>query len=294
MKQFRIRILAEILLFISGIALLFFSLYINSISYSIPQSLINILERISYSLITASITALIFEFILRDDFKNEIGKRIDEISDELGKQMDEISDKITPDLTLLGKRQSLDDTYIKSFNDSKNIDIFALSGRIVFEKMRESIFKKLKESNCDIKILILSKNSPIWKYRLIDDQVTKPDDLENDYYFVYKLLKEAFDEFEKNKSKGSFVVRTYDRLPYFAYFKSNVKMILGFYLSHKRGPRSFAYAVENNNAELYLHLDAHFKTLWNYAKDDILLRITSWEAPYISDQVVKSISPKKD
>ncbi len=271
MKKKKIRILVEIILLVSGIALLYICLY---------SKFGDVLTQLAYSFITASLTALFFEFILDDSFESEIKSDLEKIYNRISPDialkddLEKLYDRLSPDIVLLNQRQELDYYYENLISNAKEINVIALSGQIFIEKLGEIIIHKIKNEQCNIRLLILKEQSGVWKYRLKDDRGFTKENLHNDYLKVEQY-------FEKVKSdclpkpQGTLTVKAHSRLPYFAYCKCDAKMVLGFYLSHKRGSGSHAYVIEEKSPELYDSLNTHFHTLWSQAEEE-LLRIAPW------------------
>ena len=195
----------------------------------------------------------------------------------------ELRSYLKPPIRLLGIRQHLDDAYHDLFESArKQVDIIALTSENLIRVYGPRLRSKIENHPCDIRIMFLDVESELWACRLRD---------ESDYTHkdIRRILSESTDYFRKLSEEieqntdiksnldGSLSVRCFDDIPYFAYFRADSKIIVGFYYSFTVGLKSHAILVDDKSSDLFRMLEKHFDALWNRNQKEIV-NITTWGA----------------
>jgi hypothetical protein len=187
---------------------------------------------------------------LRDDFHNTISELIQTISD---------SGVLKP----LDVRQNLTEIYRTYFNEANDkIDIIALTSEHPILLHGNNFKEKVETQPCDIRIMILDPESPLWDLRLKDEPGRSRKSIEQ----IIERSKEFFLKLRNiinpDDCEGSISVRFHNRIPYYAYFRSGNRMVIGLYYAFTYGARSHAIEVLAGS-DLFRAFENHFDAMWH-------------------------------
>lgn len=276
-----IRLLIEVILILIG-------------AFTLTNSDNEVIHRLSIGLITAGFTSLVVELIIKYDSKDKLEETKDILINEIAEfkkeyreteteSKKELKKYIKPTLRLIDKRHNMDDFYKNLFlNVRSKFDLISLTSEN-FQRVcgEERLIINKIEEGCDVRILILDKNSQLWKYRFKSEPNMDKDKLkvindkvEEKYRKIQSTLRVRTLR-KKEPFTGSLIVRYYDDIPYYAYCRSDNQAILGFYYSFTVGMKSHAFSTKEeskyDNSEystsetdnLFKNLSLHFENLWN-------------------------------
>ena len=245
MQRRMVRILCEIIVLLIGCLLLF--LFQNEL-----------IKNVAVGLITAGITAVIFEGILKDEV------------------LDQLRTYMKPALRLAGLRNAMDQYYLELFKSArKQVDIVALTSENIIRVYGDLLKSKILTEQCDIRILSLDPESPIWQYRLQDESDYSHEQIretiENSTKFLKGIASRIIDETNmKSDLKGSLVAKHHSNLPHFAYFRADDRIIIGLYYSFTVGLKSHAIVIEDQSSSLFRMLEKHFEVMWERSHNEIV------------------------
>lgn len=245
MQHRTLRILGEIIVLLIGCLLLV--LFRNEL-----------VKNVAVGLITAGITAVIFEGILKDEVLGQL--RV----------------YMKPALRLVGIRKEMYQKYLDLFRGAhKQIDIVALTSENLTRVYGDLLKSKILTEPCDIRILSLDPESPLWQYRLQDESDYSHEQIRETVACSTKFLKGIVSRIKdetdmRSDLKGSLVAKQHSSLPHFAYFRADDRIIIGLYYSFTVGLKSHAIVVEDQSSSLFRMLEQHFETMWARSQNEIV------------------------
>lgn len=239
-----------------------------------------VISKIGYSLITSSLTAFIFELILKNDFIERIEKHL-KSQDSL---IENVEKHLNSAIQLLPERRKLTDRYKKIYTESKEIKIIALTAEKIIDYSGDLILSQIKEKEVDIEILILNPKSKMWDVRINHEPSHDRAALENIQAKNEKWFKEFAEKMAKEKDiKGYIHVKYYDSIPYFSLCKGDDSVVFGFLTSNSVGERSHAFLSKDKDSKLYQDLIKHFQSQWKDSKNKDLLMVSPRESMFYDD-----------
>jgi hypothetical protein len=190
----------------------------------------------------------------------------------------------------LGIRQKLDVMYKDYFEQAtEKIDIIALTLENAMNSHGKDPFRRtILNETCEIRILILDPESPLWMFRAKDERTnsgqSSPERAKEMIKRTTQFFEEIRDELDLEKCEGSLTVRKHNRIPYFAYFRADDKMILGLYYSFTFGAKAHTISVAPDS-ELFNALERHFDELWSCAESKPVIDISYFCSPILKTEV---------
>ena len=245
MRRRTVRILSEVIVLLVGCLL--FVLLDNEL-----------VRNVAAGLITAGITAVIFEGVLKDEVLGELRAYM------------------KPTLRLVGIRKEMDQTYLDLFEGAhKRIDIVALTSENLTRVYGSRLKSKILTEPCDIRILSLDPESPLWQYRLQEESDYSHEQIKttiaSSTEFLKGIANRIKDETDTQSDlHGSLVVKQHSNMPHFAYFRADSRIIIGLYYSFTVGLKSHAIVVEDQSSSLFRNLEQHFEAMWGRSHIDVV------------------------
>ncbi|MBN1565926.1 MAG: hypothetical protein JXA10_18945 [Anaerolineae bacterium] len=200
-----------------------------------------------------------------EELKRENSKMVQEILTSREDIMQAITDSQT--VWSLGSRgrSRAKSIYAESFHQAtEHIDIMALTSQYFTEHYGDVLIEKIRLTHCNIRILLLDPQSPMWVYRAKDEGGNV-----EDYVRIVKKVLAFYDNIKEKldgcRCQGSLTVKLHDRIPYRAYYCADEVAVFGFYNSHIFGVDSHAVQVAYGS-ELYNELRDNFTAVWGDAQ----------------------------
>jgi hypothetical protein len=223
----------------------------------------DLIRDIAIGLVTAGITSIIFEFIIKNEF------------------VEQIKTCLEPNLKIIGLRENMSNHYIKLFNVAKNrIDIIALTSENLIKAYGTQLLEKIKHEYCEIRILILNPESELWDYRIKNEPGASRELVERHFSESEKFYKNLkcckSGENKVFHPLGSLIVKTHNNIPYFAYFRADDETILGLYYSYTVGIKSHAISVSKKD-DMFNILERHFNKIWEDSSSQELINISYYQ-----------------
>lgn len=224
---------------------------------------------------------------IRND-TNALLKRYEEngFCENIAFQNEDSIQKITTEkFCCIGQRTSenVRQTLFKAYEESSEIDVFAMTGETSTEVLDLFKSKLLCNKRNIIRILALNPKSPLVKARFSYIRNGKTDHFYNRSDFVYKKYKSLYEEIKNDKNKininaseSMLLFKHYDDIPYFSYIRCDNKIFLSIYTATKVTRDSFVFCFEENNyPEFCSTLEEQFNAIWNDKKTVPVIAIDS-------------------
>lgn len=113
------------------------------------------------------------------------------------------------------------------------------------------------------RLLVLKPDTPITKIRGTEERINLDSKIKAQVESIEGLsikIKSAITNY--GKCKGFLEIKFYEGIPYYAYFRADQEMIIGFYYSHLTGLQSECIYIQESDNPIYKKMTGHFEKLW--------------------------------
>lgn len=176
-----------------------------------------------------------------------------------------ITDRFGGPACFLPERRFLTGHYNDRMQVAQEIDIISLSLEAFQNNFPEQeLCRWVLTEGKRIRMLVLSPNGKASEIRGREENHNLKQKIEGQIeHLRHHLFLRLDEEIKKGViCKGSFAVSLYDACPYYAYFRADNEIILGFYYSNRPGNLSECLHLRDNEHDVHKKLRAHFDDLW--------------------------------
>jgi hypothetical protein len=166
----------------------------------------------------------------------------------------------------LQARRKLTRTYEEKTTKATEVDIIALTMEVLLSHYSEDhLVQWILHEGKRIRILVLSPNALAAGVRGREEGIDLAAKIMHQMHRLRRLYNKILERIKdcSGQCKGYLEVRTYDGIPYFAYFRADEDMIIGLYYSHLEGLDSECIHLNESEHLVFQKMKGHFDTLWS-------------------------------
>jgi hypothetical protein len=220
-------------------------------SFNVDKFLSLLVAGISTSLIATGIVGLFTLWIIAP----QNARRLEEM----------IKDAVGFPARILPERRFINKQYVELTEAADRIDVISLSLYAFYDNYpREKLVEWIKEKGKKFRVLVLSPEGRAAELRSMAENIDLGKKIRESLWQFQKICDRAESDLNKGSEwAGGLEIRTYDSIPYFAYFRADQQMIVGLYYSHVPGTQSEAILIQKGDGPIYDKMKGHFEALWD-------------------------------